>query len=111
MRESLIINIRSFKSSADMIYSAKDYTSAAILYFKCLFVALDLIILQKKGKSPKDHTERFKVLKEDFPELYSILDKHYPLYRQTYSLMISKAACTEVKKNVERIIEECKISV
>ena len=111
MKEDLISNIKSFKNSAELVYSAKDYTSATILYFKCLFAVLDLIILQKKGKTPKDHTERFKILKEDFPDLYSFLDKHYTIYRQTYSLTIGKANCDEVKQNVERIIEEYKIDV
>lgn len=107
----MIRNIKSFKSSADMVYTAGDYTSSTILYFKCLFVVLDLIILQKLGKTPKDHTERFNILKEGFPELYSFLDKHYPIYRQTYSLTIDKLKCDEVKKDVERVIKEYKINV
>ncbi len=111
MKEDLIKNIKSFKNSAEIVYSAGDYTSSTILYFKCLFVVLDLIILQKKGKTPKDHTERFSILKENFSEQYSILDKYYPIYRQTYSLTIDKLTCDEVRKNVERIIEECKISI
>ena len=111
MREDLIKNIKSFKKSAEIVYTAGDYTSSTILYFKCLFVVLDLIILQKKGKTPKDHTERFSILKENFSELYSILDKYYPIYRQTYSLTIDRLTCDEVKKNVERIIEEYKVSI
>ncbi|MBS3113775.1 hypothetical protein J4448_01615 [Candidatus Woesearchaeota archaeon] len=111
MEEDLIKNIKSFKDSAEIVYLAGDYTSSTILYFKCLFVVLDLIILQKRGKTPKDHTERFDILKDNFPELYYFLDKFYPIYRQTYSLTIDKTACDEVKKNVERIIEEYKIDV
>ena len=111
MKEDLIKNIRSFKNSAEIVYNSSDYTSSTILYFKCLFVVLDFIILQKKGKTPKDHTERFNILKEDFPELYLFLDKYYPIYRQTYSLAIDKLMCDEVKQNVERIIKEHKINV
>ena len=109
MREDLIKNIRDFKNSADIVYKTGDYTSSTILYFKCLFVVLDIIILQKNGKTPKDHAERFKILKDDFSELYIFLDKHYHIYRQTYSLTIDKFSCDEVKKNVERIINEYKI--
>jgi len=111
MKEDLIKNIKNFKNSAEVVYGTRDYTSSTILYFKCLFVVMDLIILQKKGKTPKDHTERFRILKEDFPDLYLFLDKYYPIYRQTYSLLIDKLTCDEVKKNVERIIEEHKISI
>lgn len=109
MKQDLIKNIKSFRNSAQMVYNSGDYTSSTILYFKCLFVVLDFIILQKKGKTPKDHTERFEILKDEFSELYCFLDKYYPIYRQTYSLTIDKATCDEVKKNVERIIEEYKV--
>lgn len=111
MKEDLIINISNFKRSAEAVYRNGDYTSSAILYFKCVFVVLDLIILQKTGKTPKDHTERFSILREYFSELYFFLDKYYPVYRQTYSLTIDKLTCDEVKKNVERIIKEYKINV
>ena len=111
MKEDLIKNIRSFKNSADIVYSTGDYTSSAILYFKCLFVVLDIIILQKKGRTPKDHTERFNILKDNFFDLYTFLDKYYSIYRQTYSLTIDRLTCDEVKKNVERIIKEYKIDI
>jgi len=111
MKDDLIMNIKSFKNSAELVYNARDYTSATILYFKCLFAILDLIILQKKGKMPKDHTERFKILRDDFSELYIFLDKFYAIYRQTYSIIIDRSVCTEVKKNVERVIAEYEIDV
>ena len=111
MKQDLTKNIKDFKNSAEIVYNTRDYTSSTILYFKCLFVVLDLIILQKNGKTPKDHTERFKILKDDFSELYLFLDKHYHIYRQTYSLTIDKSTCDEVKKNVERIIKEYKINI
>lgn len=51
-----------FKRSADNIHLSKDYTSAVILYFKTLFAMQDFLLLEKIGNSPKDHTERFKLL-------------------------------------------------
>ena len=107
----MIRNIKNFKSSAEIVYRTGDYTSSTLLYFKCLFVVLDLIILQKIGKTPKDHTERFNILRERLSALYFVLDKYYPIYRQTYSLTIDKLTCDEVKQNVERIIKEYKIDV
>ena len=111
MKEELIKNIRSFKNSAEIVYTSGDYTSATILYFKCLFVVLDLIILQKTGTTPKNHTERFDILKKSFSELYLILDKLNSIYRQTYSLTTDKLTCNKVRQNVERIIKEQKIDV
>ena len=95
-----------FWKSAEVVYKRKDYTSATILYFKCLFVMLDSIIFKKLRKTPKDHTERFRMLETDFPELYEILDKYYQIYRDTYSLTIEKEKCEEVRENVAKIKRE-----
>lgn len=111
MKEELEKNIKSFWKSAELVYSSREYTPATILYFKCLFAVLDHTLLAKLKKTPKDHTERFQLLKANFPELYGIADKYFQLYRDTYSLTIEKEKCDEVRKNVSRIIKEQKIQI
>ena len=105
----LMNNIKQFSRSANLVYKNKDYTSATILYFKALFAALDLIILKKTGRIPKDHTERFRILESDFSSLYRILDEDFTIYRQTYTTRISKEDCDKVEENVKRIVKEQKI--
>ena len=107
----LLKNAKKFLDSADIVYKSLDYTSATILYFKALFVIIDYIILSAQGKSPKDHAERFRILEKDFPGLYSLLDKYYPVYRDTYSLSIKKEVCNEVKRVIETVIKEHKIQL
>ncbi len=87
-----------FKKSADNIYISKDYTSATILYFKTLFAVQDFLLLEKIGISPKDHTERFKQLKIDFPDMFKELDMEFSTYRDTYSKIIDKNTCDRIKK-------------
>ena len=109
--DNLIKNIKKLLNSAKLVYNTMDYTSATILYFKCLFMIIDYIILKKNGKTPKDHGERFRILEKDFPDLYIMLDKDFPLYRNTYSLSISKEKCNGIKENVRKTIEEYKIPI
>lgn len=104
--DELLTNIRTFWKSAEMVYQSGDSTSATTLYFKCLFVLLDLVILRTKKMTPKDHTDRFRILKRDFPELYDMLDRIFPIYRDTYSLQIDKDKCDEVRKRVIGIAQE-----
>jgi len=55
--------------SAELVYDAKDYTSATILYFKTLFLILDLHILENYGKIPKiTMKDFFNYWKIDFIE-------------------------------------------
>ena len=106
MEEELINNINTFLKSAELVYQSKDYTSATMLYFKTLFVALDLLILRKLKKTPKDHTERFRILKAEFPEEYSSLDKYFSVYRSTYSTTVDKDTCEEIRQYVNKTIKE-----
>ena len=80
------INI--FKTSADKIFQLKDYTSATILYFKTWFAIHDFILLNKIGYAPKDHTERFKLLKEEFPEeVMDTINKILNMQKYLYSYL------------------------
>lgn len=104
--EKLLNNVKSFWRSAEAVYNLKDYTSATILYFKCLFALLDLVIFKKLKRTPKDHTERFRILQSSFPDFYLLLDKIFVIYRDTYSIGIEKEKCDRVKQNVVKIAEE-----
>ena len=98
-----------FKKSADTLYSAEDYTSATILYFKTLFAIQDFLLLEKIGESPKDHGARFRQLQQHFPELYRELDVEFSTYRDTYSKIMDKDSCDRVKNIVENDIEKHQI--
>ena len=104
MENELKQNIKTFLSSANLVYDNKDYTSATMLYFKTLFVTLDLVIFQKLKKTPKDHTERFRTLEKYFPEEYKLLDRYFSVYRSTYSTTIEKETCDEVKSYVKKTL-------
>jgi len=105
-KEVLKNNIIKFLNSALIVYNTKDFTSATILYFKAFFAVLDLILLNKEGKIPKGHTERFRILEKNHPALYEAIDKLYPIYRNTYTASVNKEICDKIKENVERIIKE-----
>jgi len=94
--------------SAEIVSQNRDYTSATILYFKSIFVALDHIILHKIGRTPKDHTERFRLTEKEFKEYYERLDLKFSIYRDTYSKTISEEICEEIKNEAKYFIEEAK---
>lgn len=110
MKDALIKNIKKLSRSANLIYGTKDYTSATILYFKLIFSVFDLIILKSKGKTPKDHNERFRTLQKNFPDLYKFLDKYFDVYRDTYTLTIDKETCGKIKDGIKKIMEKYEIS-
>ena len=99
-----------FKSSADLLYQANDYTSATILYFKALCAIHDYMLLKKTGESPKDHGARFRLLEKHFPDLYHELDLEFTTYQDTYSKVVDKDTCTRIKKRVENGLKRYQIT-
>jgi uncharacterized protein (UPF0332 family) len=104
MSEELLNNVKTFLKSAELVYTAKDYTSAVMLYFKALFVAYDLLLLRKAGKAPQDHSERFQLMREHFPEEYDLLDRYFSVYRSTYTITIDEATAKEIRNYVKKSI-------
>ncbi|MFT4310764.1 MAG: hypothetical protein ACMXYC_03975 [Candidatus Woesearchaeota archaeon] len=92
--------IQQFLSSAQLIYNTGDYPCTAILYFKTLFALHDYMLLQKIGYAPKDHTERFRLLEEYFPDAYKVLDKEFNTYRDTYNNVTQKITCDRIRGEV-----------
>ncbi len=97
--------VRMFLSSAETLYEKEDYTSATILYFKTWFALLDMLCLEKEGRAPKDHGERFRMLEKRFPDDYTALDKEFDTYRDTYARTIDHETCERIRKTVKRLAE------
>lgn len=80
-------------------------SEAATNYFKALFAIDDAILFEKSRIEPKDHTERFDLLKRNAPNLYIITDRLCNVYRRTYTQDLQIG---EVKMIKTRIIEAFK---
>ena len=81
------------------------FNSAVILFFKSLVAYADLYILQKTGKTPSSHNERFKIAKDNFEKLYNLLDKDFPFYQDSYIQLMTRELA-EVIKNDAKYMEE-----
>ncbi|HLD89051.1 MAG TPA: hypothetical protein VI894_02490 [Candidatus Nanoarchaeia archaeon] len=97
-----------FFNSAELVLNSKDYTSASTLYFKAIFTAIDSIIQKRIGRTPKDHGERFRMLEKEFKGYYLKLNSLFVTYRDTYSKIISKEVCEEIKNEAKFFISEAK---
>lgn len=77
--------------------------------FKALF-AVDDAALSEINKKPKDHNERFTLLKSNLPELYGISDRLFSIYRRTYTQDLNEEELRLVKKRIEEAFAHAKIS-
>jgi len=80
------------------------YKNALILFSKSLFALCDIILYHKLRKLPKNHNERFRMLEEFFPEIYTIVDELFGLYTDAYSKPILKNASKMIENGIKQII-------
>ena len=109
--ELLIKNIVEFYNEANQALLNNSLNSAATLYFKALVVSIDYYIYKNKNIIPKNHSERFQILKDNYANLYELLDKDFPLYQKTYSLRAKKEEVQILKNDAKKIIEDLDIKV
>lgn len=91
-------NAQEYIEDADYLFAKGHYNSALNLYFKALVGICDYIILRDTGKLPRNHSERFRILEEKYPDIYDIVDFHFNSYRKAY-LMRATKEWVEVLKN------------
>lgn len=85
------------------------YKLAVTAYFKAITQICDLIILRKRGFAPTSHTERFRVLEQNFPQIYISVNSVFKTYQDTYSAPITKKSCELIKNEIKNIINKGKL--
>jgi hypothetical protein len=105
----LLDNIKEFTTKAEEAERDKAYNTAVTLYFKAIAVIVDLFIFKKEGIIPSNHTHRFRILEEKYPQLYALVDKDFPLYQQSYKLKLNQEYAEVLKNDFKKIVEFTKI--
>jgi 5'(3')-deoxyribonucleotidase len=107
----LIANAREYYSSANREFRELKFNSSVVLYFKCLIALVDLYILKKTRDTPSSHSSRFRITQEKFPEIYSILDKNFPFYQDSYVHVLSKELAEVIKEDAEFVAKEIEVKL
>ena len=101
--------VEEYEGAVEQLNKAR-YKNATILFSKALFALCDLVIHRKLSKLPKNHTERFRILEEYFPEIYSVVDSVFSHYTDAYSRPVLKETCEEIKNGIKKIERDNSIS-
>ena len=105
----LLLNFRDFKAAGDDELRKGRYNPAISSYFKALVILCDIKIYSERQQLPKNHSERFIILENHFPEAYSLLSPLFDKYRDSYNLRMQKKDVMELLENVKRLKKIFKI--
>lgn len=107
----LIENSREYFLEGKEALARGRYNSASVLFFKALVSLIDLYLLQKTGKAPSSHAERFIICKNKFYDAYDLLDKDFPFYQDSYIKALSKEIAEVIKEDAEFMAEKAKVKL
>ncbi|WP_232460994.1 hypothetical protein [Thermococcus radiotolerans] len=100
-------NIREYIETGEDAFKKGRYNSASILYFKALVGICDYVIKRDLNLEPKNHSERFAILRLHYRDLYRIVSKFFDFYRDAYERRLTRdevgALRNEVLKLTDRI--------
>ena len=108
-KKILFENFNEYYSSGVDDFNKGKYNSATTLFFKALVALFDLFILRNEGITPSSHSSRFRILEEKHPNLYTIADRDFPFYQDSYTKKMNKEIATLLKEDVEKIKRILKI--
>ncbi|MEK6912672.1 MAG: hypothetical protein AABX26_01810 [Nanoarchaeota archaeon] len=90
IKRIFIENAREYHRNALAAENKSEYNTSVTLYFKAISALCDIYIFIKEGKTPSNHTERFRILELKYPEIYKIIDKDFPFYQDSYRQNLQK---------------------
>lgn len=96
--EELLKNAEEFLESAEENFEKKRYNACVSDYFKEIVILADYLIYREIKRVPKNHNERFYLLKRYFEEVYERVSVLFKTYTESYNLRLGLKDAEEVKK-------------
>ena len=84
--EELLDNVEEFLASGEENLKKKRYNAAITDFFKAIAILADYLIYKEIKLMPKNHDERFSLLKKYYSEIYDKISPLFETYTKSYNL-------------------------
>ncbi len=101
--EELIENAEEFIASAEDNIKKERWNAAVADFFRAIANLCDYLIYKEIKIIPKNHAERFDLLKKYFINIFERVDKLFEKYRESYNLRMKEEDARMLKSYVEEL--------
>lgn len=108
--DKFVKKARNYYIAGEIGERIESFDVACTNYFKSL-AAVNDFILSKINLFPKDHAERFEMLKEHFSYFYKLTSSLFLTYRRTYTKEISKEETLLLKEKLKEAFKNAEIEI
>ncbi|MBS3080221.1 hypothetical protein J4221_02010 [Candidatus Pacearchaeota archaeon] len=96
--EELLKNAEEFLESGNENLKKERFNADVSDYFKAIVILADYLIYVEIKIMPKNHNERFPLLKTYFKESYKDISELFDIYTKSYNLRLEKKDADKLKK-------------
>lgn len=97
MKEELLENMQEFLESGEDNLKKKRYNASITDFFKSIVIGCDFLLYNEIKILPKNHNERFLLIKKYFPDIYFKLSKLFKIYTRSYNFKSELNEVLEIK--------------
>lgn len=90
MEKELLKNIEEFLQSGKDNLEKQRFNASVSDFFKAIVILCDYLIYKEIKIMPKNHNERFSLLRTYFKEIYKNVSELFKIYTKSYNLRLGK---------------------
>jgi len=95
--KELLKNAEEFLDSAEENLKKKRFNAAVSDFFKAIVILCDYLIYRETRIMPKNHNQRFSLLKSYFNDIYKKVSNLFITYTKSYNLRLGKEEANKLK--------------
>ncbi len=111
IKNDLISNAKEYFGNEFSAQKRRQYNTSVTLFFKIISALADLYILDKKQLIPPSHSDRFRILQNNYPKIYEYLDKDFPFYQDSYRIKLNLEVSKILENDCRKLFRINKIKI
>ncbi len=101
--KEILENADDFIEIAEHSMKKEKWNVAVANYFRAIANVCDYLIYEKMSLLPKNHNERFDILKKQLNQIYTKVFDLFILYRESYNLKLTMEDALKVQKTCDEL--------
>lgn len=101
--EELLANADEFLDSAKENMKKKRFNASVSDFFKAIVILCDYLIYRDIKALPKNHNERFSLLKTHFPDIYRKVSSLFGIYTDSYNLRLGEKEAKKLQEYADEL--------
>lgn len=103
LMEELLKNAKEFLESGEENLKKQRFNASVSDFFKAMVILSDYLIYKEIKLMPKNHNQRFSLLKTYFKDIYKKISELFDIYVKSYNLRLNLKDAVKIKEDANEL--------